>query len=145
MSTVLLVDDDLENLWALQLALESKGRHVLLAESARDALGKLAREPANLIVTDLEMPEMDGAELCKRVRCQPAFALLPIVLLSAAPEPQDGPPRWSMFFRKPVDLTLLIRALDSFLADRLTMASATLACSDPAASRWRPIDPRCWP
>ncbi|MGF6602354.1 CheY-like chemotaxis protein [Paraburkholderia sp. GAS448] len=145
MSTVLLVDDELENLWALQLALESEGHHVLLAESARDALGKLVREPANLIVTDLEMPEMDGAELCKRVRCQPAFAQLPIVLLSAAPEPADTPPWWSMYFRKPVDLSSLMRALDSFLAERLTMTFITLACSAPPASRWQPVDPRCWP
>jgi CheY-like chemotaxis protein len=50
MSTVLLVDDDLENLWALQLALESKGHHVVLAENGRQALNGLAREPVRLIV-----------------------------------------------------------------------------------------------
>jgi CheY-like chemotaxis protein len=145
MSTVLLVDDDLENLWALQLALESEGRRVLLAESARDALDKLAREPTNLMVTDLEMPGMDGAELCKRVRCQPAFAHLPIVLMSAADEPVDRQRCWSKFFRKPADLTVLIRALDSFLAERLTSASVSYAGMDLPASRWRPIDSRCWP
>jgi hypothetical protein len=46
------------------------------------------------------MPEMDGDELCRRVRCQPAFAHLPTVMLSAMPEPRDGPPCWSQA-RKP--------------------------------------------
>jgi CheY-like chemotaxis protein len=145
MSRVLLVDDDLENLWALQLALENNGHHVVLAENGRQALDKLAHEPVRLIVTDLEMPEMDGAELCRQVRCQPAFAQLPIVVLSAAPEPPDGSPRWSTFFRKPADLSSLMRAVDSFVAERLTTAYFTLVCADPASSRWQPVDARCWP
>ncbi|MEW6340147.1 response regulator [Paraburkholderia fungorum] len=145
MSTVLLVDDDLESLWSFQLALESKGHRVVLADSARDALRKLAHEPANVIITDLERPEIDGAELCRRVRCWPAFTQVPIVLMSAAPEPTVGPRCWSMYFRKPADLSSLMRAVESFVAERLTMASTTLACSGPAASRWQPVDHRCWP
>ncbi|MFP3564041.1 response regulator [Paraburkholderia sp. SIMBA_030] len=125
MSTVLLVDDDLESLWALQLALESRGHHVLLAESAGDALRRLAHEPANLVVTDLEMPEMDGAELCRRLRCQPVFAQLPIILMSAAPEPTVGPPSWTMYLRKPVDLSSLLHALDCFAAHRLTVTPSS--------------------
>jgi CheY-like chemotaxis protein len=131
MSTVLLVDDDLESLWALQLALESRGHHVLLAESGGDALRKLAHVPANAVVTDLEMPEMDGAELCRRLRCQPVFAQLPIVLMSAAPEPTVGPLCWTMYLRKPVDLSSLLRALDCFVAHRLTATSG----SSPEADR----------
>jgi CheY-like chemotaxis protein len=45
MSTVLLVDDDLENLWALQLALVSSGHRVVLAKNGREALTELARSP----------------------------------------------------------------------------------------------------
>src|SRR4051794_5331508 len=131
MSIVLLVDDDLESLWALQLALEGQGHHVLLAESARDALRRLAHEPASFVVTDLEMPEMDGAELCRRLRCQPVFAQLPIVLMSAAPEPTVAPPCWTMYLRKPVDLSALLRALDCFVAHRLDVTSG----SNPEADR----------
>ncbi|MEW9585247.1 PleD family two-component system response regulator [Paraburkholderia sp. DGU8] len=125
MSTVLLVDDDVESLWAMQLALESRGHHVLLAESAGDALRRLAHEPARFVVTDLEMPEMDGAELCRRLRCQPVFAQLPIVLMSAAPEPTVGPPCWTMYLRKLVDLSSLLRALDCFVAHRLSSTPGT--------------------
>jgi CheY-like chemotaxis protein len=130
----------LANIWALQLALESNGHHVVLA-----ALDRFSREPVRLIVTDLEMPEMDGAELCRKVRCQPAFSQLPIVVLSAAPESPDDSPRWSTFFRKPADLSSLMRVVDSFVAERLTAAYITLVCADPASSRWQPVDARCCP
>src|ERR1700751_4641137 len=113
MSTVLLVDDDPENLWSLQLALEAHGRHAVLAESGREALHKLMHVVPRLIVTDFRMPEMDGAELCRRVRCQPAFANLPIVMLSAEPEPTGRVRCWSAFFRKPADPTLLMQCVDA--------------------------------
>ncbi|MHB9838017.1 response regulator [Paraburkholderia terrae] len=145
MSNVLLVDDDLENLCALNLALESSGHHVILAGSGREAMDKLAREPVQLIITDLEMPGMDGAELCRRVRCNPATALVPIIVLSAAPEPRDEPACWSMYFRKPADLPSLILVVERLAAERLTSASVRLACSDPAGSRWQPVNARCWP
>jgi CheY-like chemotaxis protein len=145
MSTVLMVDNDLDNLWALQLALESNGHHVVLAKSGREALDKLAREPARLLVTDWEMPGMDGGDLCRRVRRIPAFARLPILVLSAAPEPTYDPVCWSMYFRKPVDVPSLIHAIQNLVAARLTSAAVRLACTDPAPSRWPAVQARCFP
>ncbi|HKR44801.1 MAG TPA: response regulator [Paraburkholderia sp.] len=145
MSTVLLVDDDLENLWALQLALESSGHHVLLAENGREALQKLRRHLPRLIVTDWEMPEMDGVELCRRIRCLPALADLPIILLSAMPEPEDGPPCWTAFFRKPANLPALMDSVTVFIAERLAEASRRPRFDDRAPSRAQPVDARCWP
>jgi CheY-like chemotaxis protein len=119
MSTVLLVDDDLENLWALQLALESSGHHVMLAETGPEALQKLQREVPRLIVTDWQMPGMDGSELCRRVRSQQALAELPIILLSAMPEPEGAPRCWTVFFRKPADLAALLSTVGTLIAERL--------------------------
>ncbi|MEZ0606083.1 PleD family two-component system response regulator [Paraburkholderia sp. IW21] len=145
MLTVLLVDDDLENRWALQLALESCGHHVLLAENGRDALQKAAREIPRLIITDWQMPEMDGAEMCRRLRCQPALANIPVVLLSALQEPEIGPRYWSAFLRKPASLNILMHTVDLFLAGRLTSAKLAPNCEEARPSRWRPVDSRCWP
>ncbi|WGS54996.1 response regulator (plasmid) [Paraburkholderia sp. D15] len=61
MSTILLVDDDEENLRALQLALESNGYHVALAGNGREALQMAVRYLPQLIITDQQMPEM-GAQ-----------------------------------------------------------------------------------
>ena len=60
MSTVLLVDDDLDNLWALQLALENGGHHVVLAENGADALRKVVSERPQLIVTDWQIDARNG-------------------------------------------------------------------------------------
>jgi CheY-like chemotaxis protein len=117
--SILLVDDDLENLWSLQLLLESSGHHVVLAENGFDALRKLAFQPAKLVVTDWQMPEMDGIELCRRLRNQSAYATVPIILLSGASEPTDCPRCWSVFFHKPVDLESLICLIETYLARRL--------------------------
>jgi CheY-like chemotaxis protein len=144
MSTVLVVDDDPDNLWSLQLVLEVHGRHVVLAESGRQALQKLPRALPRVIVTDFRMPEMNGVELCRRVRCQPAFADLPIILLSADAEPLEEPRCWSAFFRKPADLAVLMHCIDSLIADRL-MTRSRPRSEHPADGRWPPVDPRCWP
>ncbi|TCG03845.1 response regulator [Paraburkholderia steynii] len=145
MSTVLLVDDDPENLWALQLALESCGHDVVLAESGREALQKLQRQLPRLIVTDWEMPGMDGAELCRRVRCQPALADLPIIMLSARPEPEDRSPCWTAFFQKPANLAVLLDSVNVFIAERLAVVSRRRPIGEPAPSRLKPVDSRCWP
>jgi CheY-like chemotaxis protein len=143
--TLVLVDDDLDNLWALQVVLESGGHHVLLAQNGVQALCKIRQELPRLIVTDWQMPEMDGAELCRRVRCQPAFAHLPIVMLSAMAEPASDPRCQSAFFRKPADLVELLRTVDLFVAVRLTGCVKPSLAEERAPFRWQPVDDRCWP
>jgi CheY-like chemotaxis protein len=71
-ANLLLVDDDAENLASLQLALESDGHHVSIAGDASRAMEMLMSEPIELVVTDYEMPGMDGTEFCRQVRAQPA-------------------------------------------------------------------------
>lgn len=61
--SILVVDDDLDNLCALQLALEAGGHRVSLAGDAQLALDILCRQSIQIIVTDYEMPEIDGVEL----------------------------------------------------------------------------------
>ncbi|WP_408320155.1 response regulator [Paraburkholderia sp. RL17-347-BIC-D] len=145
MSTVLLVDDDADNLWALQLALESGGHHVLIAQNGAQALRTVLHQMPALIVTDWQMPEMDGAELCRRVRCQPAFAHLSIVMLSAMAEPGSAPGCWSAFFQKPADLQKLLQTVNAFVAARLTTSITSPAFAGRPPARWQPVNERCWP
>jgi CheY-like chemotaxis protein len=80
--TVLVVDDDPRIVALLIEALAAGGYRVLAALGAQ-AL-RLAREarPA-VVLLDLQMPQMDGAEVCRRLRAEPATAAIPIVLMSA--------------------------------------------------------------
>ena len=115
----------------------------MLAQNGAQALRVVLHEMPMLIVTDWQMPEMDGAELCRRVRCQPAFARLPIVMLSAMAEPSADPHCWSAFFRKPADLNELLRAVNSFIAARLTNVTSHPSTETRAGARRQPVDERC--
>ncbi|CAB3739742.1 Sensor histidine kinase RcsC [Paraburkholderia phenoliruptrix] len=145
MSTVLLVDDDPENRWALQLALESRGHRVVLAGNGCDALQKAHAHFPELVITDFEMPEMDGRELCRRLKWGGPFPDVPVVLLSAIPEPEEGTRCWTVFLRKPAPIEILLDTVDKFIAARLTCAPARRDLEYPTAARWQAIDSRCWP
>ncbi|MDR7009997.1 response regulator [Paraburkholderia strydomiana] len=144
MSTVLLVDDDLESRCALQLALESRGHHVAPAPNGRDALDKAKQIFPSLVLTDLQMPEMDGGELCRRLKSSPAFAKVPVILLSAVEEPA-GIRCWDLFIRKPVEMPSLMTAVETLAIAYLRLSQANGAVDHYGGSRLRTINWRCWP
>ncbi len=82
--TVLLVDDDMRNVFALSSVLEDKGLTVVIARDGRESLEKLAQHPeVDLILMDIMMPEMDGYEAMRQIRKDRAHAKLPIIALTA--------------------------------------------------------------
>ena len=83
MATVLVVDDDPELRDMLSFSLQLEGHTVATAVDGRDALAQLQRVRPTIILLDLMMPVMDGAEFCRHLRQDPRFASTPIVCLSA--------------------------------------------------------------
>ena len=79
---VLVVDDDKTTRKMVSLILKSKGYEVVTAENGMEALQKLGLEQINLILTDMNMPYMDGIEFTKQVRATPDFSHIPIVMLT---------------------------------------------------------------
>ncbi len=81
---LLLVDDDMRNLFALSKVLRSWGVHVSMAQDGHKALSLLDRdETPELILMDIMMPGMDGYETMRAIRAKPQFANLPIIALTA--------------------------------------------------------------
>jgi PAS domain S-box-containing protein len=80
---VLIVKDDKAVLDLLVDLLEPEGYKVLAAESGREALARLATIPADLILCDVVMPEMDGFQLCQRLKEDPNTSAIPIMMVSA--------------------------------------------------------------
>jgi CheY-like chemotaxis protein/signal transduction histidine kinase/HAMP domain-containing protein len=81
---VLVVDDDVRNIFALSSVLERRGMIVLTAGTGREAIATLESTPGVAIVLmDIMMPEMDGYETMQVVRQNPSFRRLPIVALTA--------------------------------------------------------------
>jgi CheY-like chemotaxis protein len=81
---VLIVDDDVRNVFALTSVLEARGMTVFFAENGREGLEVLeANADVDLVLADVMMPEMDGYEMTREIRAQPRFADLPIISLTA--------------------------------------------------------------
>jgi len=86
---LLLVDDSTVTLEMLRRLLEDAGCAVATAASAEHALTALAEQEFECLVTDIEMPGIDGLELTRRLRASAHFAHLPIVVVSTRDRPQD--------------------------------------------------------
>ena len=79
---VLLVDDEESMLKVLERRLQSWGCHVLLAANGPEALRLAQERRPNLILLDVMMPEMDGLEVCRRLRAAQHTRQIPVVLVT---------------------------------------------------------------
>jgi two-component system KDP operon response regulator KdpE len=80
MTKVLVVDDDPSLLKALRIGLTARGDDVLVAHSGTEAINQVALATPDLVILDLGLPDLDGLEVCRRIR---DFSEVPIVVLSA--------------------------------------------------------------
>jgi CheY-like chemotaxis protein len=81
---ILIVDDDVRNVFALTSVLEASGMEVLYAENGRDGIACLTSHPdVDLVLMDIMMPEMDGYETIRTIRERDEFEQLPIIALTA--------------------------------------------------------------
>ncbi|MEI8396771.1 MAG: response regulator [Rhodospirillaceae bacterium] len=83
---ILTADDSASVRQMVTFTLESAGYEVDAAVDGQDALNKLKAKPADMVVTDLNMPNLNGIELIKAIRALPGFKFLPIVLLTTESE-----------------------------------------------------------
>ena len=85
---ILVVDDTPANLRVLEAVLEPAGHAVRFAESGAEALAMVAESAPDLVLLDVVMPDMDGHEVCRRLRAHPETQALPIILITASEEQQ---------------------------------------------------------
>ncbi|MCS6963091.1 response regulator [Thermoflexus sp.] len=81
--TILVVDDDLQAIKLISLMLQRKGYRVTPATSGTQALAKAETEQPDLIILDVMMPDMDGLEVCRRLRANPKTSGIPILMFTA--------------------------------------------------------------
>jgi adenylate cyclase len=81
---LLVVDDVPENVRLLQAVVEPRGYDVVSATSGAQALELIASTPVDLVLLDIVMPGMDGYEVCRRLRADPATEFLPVVMITAS-------------------------------------------------------------
>ncbi len=88
-STILVVDDQPQNIDLIEAYLVLQGYGIVRAASGEEALEKLSGNPIDLILLDVKMPGMDGFEVTRRLRQDNAHRLLPIILVTALQETKD--------------------------------------------------------
>lgn len=80
---ILVVDDIHSNVMLMEAWLQAEGFDTSTAFSGVECLDKLASEATDLVLLDVMMPVMDGTEVCRRIKSNPALASIPVVLLTA--------------------------------------------------------------
>jgi pilus assembly protein CpaE len=80
---ILIVDDDLDSLKLIRLMLQRHGYEVVAANAGTQALAKALSERPSLIILDVMMPDMDGYEVCRRLRANPETKAIPIIMFTA--------------------------------------------------------------
>ncbi|KRE48993.1 response regulator [Paenibacillus sp. Soil522] len=117
---VLIVDDDMRNIFAITAALENKQMKVVFAENGREGIRVLQDNPdIDLILMDIMLPEMDGYEAMRIVRQMPEFHYLPIIALTAKAMKDDKEKCMeagaSDYISKPVSLEQLFSLMQVWL------------------------------
>lgn len=118
---ILLVDDDIRNIFALSSVLEDYKMRVIFAENGRQAIEKMEQQPdIDLILMDIMMPDLDGYETIKLLREQSRFALIPIIALTANALSKDRElcieAGANDYISKPINIELLL----SLMAEKLS-------------------------
>src|SRR3984893_5329065 len=89
MRVVLVVDDAPANRELLQAYLAGLDCDVRLAEDGASALEQIKAEPPDLVLLDVQMPGMDGYEVCRRIKANPNCRLLPVVMITSLDRTED--------------------------------------------------------
>ncbi|MDF2143901.1 HAMP domain-containing protein [Knoellia sp. p5-6-4] len=118
---ILIVDDDVRNVFALASALEQHGIDVIYADNGESGLDALRREPdIDLVLMDVMMPGMDGYTAMREIRKMPTFRDLPVIALTAKAMPGDRDNSLtagaSDYVTKPVDVEQLLTVFRSWLS-----------------------------
>ncbi|MFY2561105.1 response regulator [Corallococcus terminator] len=115
MKRLLIVDDELAIVEALQDILSVEGYGILTAFNGAEGLQRMAEVRPDLVLLDLMMPVMDGREMLRRMRDDPALRTIPVVVMSAGRISEEERRSSARFLAKPFELDLLLETIAELL------------------------------
>ena len=117
--TILYVEDNPDNRILIRRVLESEGYRVLEAPTAADALGALKQDSPDVILMDINMPDMDGYALTAQIRAMPTHTHVPIVAVTANVMRGDREKSLEAgcdgYIQKPIDIDELSNQIERFI------------------------------
>jgi CheY-like chemotaxis protein len=134
-SRILIIDDDIRNIYSLTSVLEAHDVKVLHAERGAEGISILETAPdVDLALVDIMMPEMDGYETMRRIRSKPDIASVPLIAVTAKAMKGDRQKCLdagaSDYIAKPVDIDLLLALMRVWIG-RVRATKATARSSKP--------------
>ncbi|MFW5831574.1 MAG: response regulator, partial [Prolixibacteraceae bacterium] len=119
---VLLVDDDVRNIYSLYSVLEKEGMKIIVANDGKEAIEKLKEaEKVDIILMDVMMPEMDGIETTKKIKKMPEYRNIPVIAVTAKAMMEDREKciqaGASDYVSKPIDIEKLVSLMRVWVYD----------------------------
>jgi signal transduction histidine kinase len=125
-SRILIVEDNTLNMKLVRNVLRSRGHVIIEAETGEDALELLRRRTPDLVLIDIQLPGMDGIEVTRRIKDDPATAELPVVALTAQVQEADRTRALEAgcdgFITKPIRLAQFPGEVEAFLSPAVPVA-----------------------
>ena len=123
MGRILVVDDEADVVRTVTKALEQRGHVVTAARDGADAIARVTADPPDCLVIDLALPKIDGQEVCRRLKADPATHGVPILMMCASYLPLEAAAEHGVagadeFLVKPFLREVLVRQVDRLLARR---------------------------
>ncbi len=122
---IFIVEDELDFLSTLRERLEFEGYVVATAVDGEEALGKIPEEKPDLILLDIMLPEMNGYQVCRELKCNPETETIPVVMVTA--KSQESDKFWAKetgaddYLTKPFEMEELLQKIqDNLQEDKKT-------------------------
>ena len=112
---VLVADDEQSITELVAFALELEGFQVIQAPDGLEALRLVREERPDLAMVDVMMPGMDGREVSRRIKDNPETSSIPVLLFSAAPNPDIAEAKADGFMPKPFDVNQLVETVRKYI------------------------------
>ena len=121
MKTILIVEDNEKNMKLVRDILRHNGHATVEAVTGLDGVGQALAAPPDLILMDIQLPDIDGIEALRRLREVPALDAVPVVAVSASVMPDDHQKivrsGFDAFVTKPINLKTFLDTVQRFLAE----------------------------
>ncbi len=119
MKTVLVVDDEQDIILALEILLADEGYEIMTAHNGREALERLAERMPDVVLIDVMMPILSGPDTIARMRADPEYREIPVVLMSAIkPQVDFEKLKITAFVRKPFEIDTIIKIIEQVTSQK---------------------------
>ena len=137
MKTIMIIDDDANVRRSVRYVLKSHGYRIFEASSGTEALNQLQKEPVDLVILDLVMPQMSGMMICDRIKTDPALMEIPVVIFTMMRE--EVCRDWKRYLKanafliKPFQVRELLVTVDELLGGAIDAAETQPAVAQSAS------------